>query len=911
MLAACLATASAQAVFIANGRAVEKPTASFTLPTQTNDVKDAVTEFRRFVENEAWEKAFQSLTTITAKAANGFTERPDGVLVPGRLLVRSLLASMPPAGKSAYRVFYDADAQALWQKATGAAELENLTKIVDNHLISSVGDQAADRLGDLYFERGEFDQAVVSWRAVLDYCPDSRLSKALLLTKVASAQAMAGRTGDLAETRRSIAERYAAEEVVIGGRATAAGEELARLAASAPERTAVTTEAGDDLTLPGSDGPLWEFRFETKASATNPQQPFPIPDVYGRMRPNDFPIPAATDGERLFVNVFGVEMAFDLASGKMLWRTGRMHELEFQQNRRGVMPERYAIAVSNGRTWSVTRNPQQLNQYPPVFSLVVRDAATGKEVFNTRTTLSAWSIAGAPYVVNGAAIQASAPSAPAAAGSASLAGLDFSQGFGAANNQLTLNGNAAVVENRVRLTDGSAKQASSVYSTKPVNIDAFETEFEFQLTKAFADGIMFVLQGDGPNAIGDWSNGSNGIMFEGINKSVGVKFDIYGPDANSTGICLDGVRPTADTAVSLKGTKIDLKSGHPFKVVMKYDRQNLSVTLTDTQTSATHTATYPVDIASHVGGSQAHVGFTGSSGLLTAVQEVRNWKFQPVPSRAAPAPPPTPITSTVYLSANRVSQGREVSVLLLDANTGKLIKSLSIGSHTVDQNQVYNDRPCESTFLLLRGRLYLDTHAGAMVALRPDTSAVEWGMLYESPPQQTGYYYEYQPPQLGVSGPLAAGGLLFVKGMRSPRLLALRVDGPELAWSRPVSTGAVLAGADEEFLYLGGDEVAAYRLANQELVWATQLPRSAAWSVPVLTKSHLYQFTSRGIYELDKVTGAVTKLFRGSDLDALGGSLLVTPKALITVSNLRITAYPRAAAADKAGQSEVSAISSP
>jgi len=63
--------------------------------------------------------------------------------------------------------------------------------------------------------------------------------------------------------------------------------------------------------------------------------------------------------------------------------------------------------------------------------------------------------------------------------------------------------------------------------------------------------------------------------------------------------------------------------------------------------------------------------------------------------------------------------------------------------------------------------------------------------------------------------------------------------------------------------------------------------------VPLVTKHRIYQFTSRGVCEVDKETGTVVKIFRGVDLDALGGAFFVTPQALVTVSNLAITAYPR------------------
>jgi outer membrane protein assembly factor BamB len=255
--------------------------------------------------------------------------------------------------------------------------------------------------------------------------------------------------------------------------------------------------------------------------------------------------------------------------------------------------------------------------------------------------------------------------------------------------------------------------------------------------------------------------------------------------------------------------------------------------------------------------------------------------------------PPAAGGTMIYVGACRASQSRELALLVLDAKDGKLQKTVTIGTHVVDPNQVYYERASAPSVLPLGDRLFVDTHAGALVSIEPRSGTIDWGVLYESPPPQTGYYYyEYQPPQYGVSGPMSAAGLLFAKGMRSPRMLGLRADGPAMSWNRPVERTAILVGADDQRVYLGGPELVAYSLSSQELLWSTRLPQSAVWSVPIITRNRLYQFTSRGIYEVDKKTGRVEKVFRGVDLDALGGSLWVTPAALVTVSNLAITAYP-------------------
>jgi outer membrane protein assembly factor BamB len=634
-----------------------KPVSSFSLPTQSAEVKDALEEFQRLVKHEAWEKAFKALDTITTKTGSGFIDRSDGVLVPSRMLVRNLLGALPTSGKNAYRVFYDSQATALWEKAGGKNEVSNLSQIVNNHLISSVGDRAADRLGDIYFEQGDLDQAITAWRSILTYCPESRISKAQILIKVATGLARGGRWAEFRDVERMVRERHAGESVEVGGRRITAVEEIARLSATGQSSEPVTAEVlPADLQLPAENEPLWQFRYQSKVDPLNPQQAFAMTDPWGRPKAVDFPIATAVDNKRIYVNLFGYEMAFDLNTGKLVWRIGKLHELQrIQQNWQSqISPERYALTLVGDRLWSVSRDPQQLNQNNGVqnmatFALVVRDAATGKEIFSSRKSLSAWNILGAPYVVG-------------------------------------------------------------------------------------------------------------------------------------------------------------------------------------------------------------EVAFVGAS---------------------------------------RTNQNRELSVLVLNVNDGKLLRTMAIGTHQVDQSQVYYERVALPSFLAHRDRLYVDTHAGALVSLQSQSGVFDWGVLYDSPPQSSGYNYnDYQAPKHHAGPPIQAAGLVFCKGMRSSRLLGVQPDGPSLVWDRPVSQTATIVGVDHDRLYMGGEELTAYNLQTQELAWSTKLPQSAAWSIPLATQNRLFQFTSRGICEVDKATGALVQVFRGIDLDSFGGSLFITPQALITVSNLAITAYP-------------------
>ena len=55
----------------------------------------------------------------------------------------------------------------------------------------------------------------------------------------------------------------------------------------------------------------------------------------------------------------------------------------------------------------------------------------------------------------------------------------------------------------------------------------------------------------------------------------------------------------------------------------------------------------------------------------------------------------------------------------------------------------------------------------------------------------------------------------------------------------------------------------------------------------------LWQLTARGIFEIDPKRGLVRRIFRGKDLGAVGGNLMLTDQWLLAISNRTISAYPR------------------
>jgi LysM repeat protein len=218
-----------------------------------------------------------------------------------------------------------------------------------------------------------------------------------------------------------------------------------------------------------------------------------------------------------------------------------------------------------------------------------------------------------------------------------------SSGFTA--SALSLNYGASVTGGMLQLTDGGADEERSAWFATKVPVQSFITNFTFQLLNASADGMTFTIQGDNIWALGD---PGGGLAYQGIANSVAVKFDLYnnaGEGNDSTGLYTGGAAPTVPS-VDLSSTGINLHSGDIMDAQLVYDGTNLTMTLTDTVTNGTVTEVFPVNIPSIVGGSTAYVGFTASTGSLTATQNVLSWTYVSPAGNVAAAPSFSPAAGT-------------------------------------------------------------------------------------------------------------------------------------------------------------------------------------------------------------------------------------------------------------------------
>ena len=166
---------------------------------------------------------------------------------------------------------------------------------------------------------------------------------------------------------------------------------------------------------------------------------------------------------------------------------------------------------------------------------------------------------------------------------------------------MALNGGATIQGTALQLTDGGTNERRSAFydtpsvypsCSRPSSISSWGAK---STPGTDADGFTFVLQSNGPNALGSSGGGLGyglpaiGQSGPSITNSVAIKFDLHNNDGegrSSTGLYVNGAAPTTPSINLLPSNKIDLHSGNTFHVELLYDGSTLTLTITDKSTQA-------------------------------------------------------------------------------------------------------------------------------------------------------------------------------------------------------------------------------------------------------------------------------------------------------------------------------------
>ena len=393
------------------------PQTGFSVRKEDPKVSDALEDFRRHSQKKVWELAFKALASVVEKDPKGMVAAGDGVMVPTRRRVWQALATLPADGREAYRLFNDAVAKQKFEKATSAAsgdDVAALREVFQVYFITSVGDDAADRLGDACFEAGDFLAADAAWKAVLDHYPDTNLNKTRLRLKRCAALSRASRWETFDEVAASLGPDGAAETVRIAGREgpaaqfvaslrEGAGKPVEQLASAQP-----AADANDPLQLPQADKPAWQVKFMDESVAQRLEQALQNMGWGGNEMPVSSAVPpSATDGQRVYLNWLGIAFAVDARTGKLVWRSRKFSDLSNQAQQLvygGVNPARYHLAHAADKVYVTGLPLDQPNQgfsgTGATYRMVCHNAENGSVAWSTKSgDLAPYSMASGPLVV--------------------------------------------------------------------------------------------------------------------------------------------------------------------------------------------------------------------------------------------------------------------------------------------------------------------------------------------------------------------------------------------------------------------------------------------------------------------------------------------------------------------------------
>ncbi len=202
---------------------------------------------------------------------------------------------------------------------------------------------------------------------------------------------------------------------------------------------------------------------------------------------------------------------------------------------------------------------------------------------------------------------------------------------------VSLNGGASLDGGVLRLTDGNSFEARSAFYPTRVPVYDFQTSFEFQIPNQESDGLAFVLQSNGPNAIGSNGGGIGYGVAPGassgasIINSLAVIFDTHnnqGEGANSVRIETGGITSPAGS-VDLTSSGIDLHSGDHFlaQIVHAETTGALGLTINDLDTGKSFTHTFTVDLFGALGDTSGYAGFTSATGATASTVSVLKWTY--------------------------------------------------------------------------------------------------------------------------------------------------------------------------------------------------------------------------------------------------------------------------------------------
>ena len=333
----------------------------FSLNAAGEDLQKQIADLNRYLSEADWAKAFRLLTELGDHQLQVMVPLGGaGQYVLVKEALQRQLLSLKPDGRRAYRLYFDAQASELFEKIKNHplpgsdAQMAAAQSLVDRLLASSVGGEAAVLLGDMQFERGQFDQAERSWQLALEQGSATGEAALALQAKQVLALQRAGKDTQAWQRLESLKGRYGQATIQAGGEAVDALALLTELLGQ-PQNTSpqLGNRLGQRELLPKPDAmPTWHLSFLDRTAQNTFNQSRSQNNWYSP--PTDlvkFVPPVVADDERVYFQWLGVVFALDRETGKILWQNGTIKQtaetaIARMQTAQGD-PRNYRIALNN------------------------------------------------------------------------------------------------------------------------------------------------------------------------------------------------------------------------------------------------------------------------------------------------------------------------------------------------------------------------------------------------------------------------------------------------------------------------------------------------------------------------------------------------------------------------------------
>lgn len=194
-----------------------------------SNVRRKLEDFNDLLTAKKWMQAFSVLEQISSITPAPMVQTGDGLIAPFPAYRRNLLENMPADARKAFAVMFDPKAKSLWDAAQDTSperEIELLEQVVSVYPLTESASAASSRLGEAYFEAGQFGRAIDVWATRL---PDDTTPPAEAATQWFRLAVAAHRARDLRVLRHSqeqIERHYSDVKIRLGREQMPAGAAL-------------------------------------------------------------------------------------------------------------------------------------------------------------------------------------------------------------------------------------------------------------------------------------------------------------------------------------------------------------------------------------------------------------------------------------------------------------------------------------------------------------------------------------------------------------------------------------------------------------------------------------------------------------------------------------------------------------